>query len=473
MDEKRKYRWIVISSAFAAFMSTLDSYIVNISLPTIAKYFHVGVDKASLVTLSFFLFITSTLPLVGKFVDKIGIKKVFITGYVIFTAGSFLCGIPPNLGMLLMARCLQGIGGAMLVNSAYSAISAFLPKEISGWGFSALSIAASLGITVGAPVGGFITGYFSWRWVFLINIPIGIIAMILAHRVLPESSPSDKKGHEKKSGFDFLGAIMSLVGLSLLVLGLNSGKVHGWASITVISMFISSALVLTFFVFWEKRQAEPLIDLNLLKRPSFAFASISTFLAFAFISGNAFILPFYLETLKGLKAQQAGMVMMIWSVVYMITNFFSGRLSDKIDTSILCASAMISAGASALFFSFALGYSGLTATVIFLAWMAVSYAMFVAPNNKHVLGMALPGEQGITSGFYNTMSRLGLTVGVCIFQAIFSHALPHHPETGTHVHTLVPHEALLSGFTHAYLAGVIICAGAFTFSMLGRTRKGE
>lgn len=471
MVDKGKYRWIVISSAFAAFMSTLDSYVVNISLPTIAKYFHVGVDKASLVTLSFLLFNTSTLPIVGRFVDNIGVKKVFIAGYVIFTAGSLLCGIPLNLTMLIAARCLQGIGGAMHVNSSYSSISKFLPIEITGWGFSALSIAASLGITVGAPVGGFISGYFSWRWIFLINIPIGIIAIIFAHRVFPDPSPSERTGHGKKANFDFLGAILSLVGLSLLVYGLNSVKAHGWTSIIVISMFVSSALALTFFVFWEKKQTEPLIDLNLLKRPSFAFASIATFLAFGFISGNSFILPFYLETLKGLQSQQAGMVMMIWSIVYMITNFFSGRLSDRIDTSLLCASAMVSAGANALFFSLALGCSGLAAVTIFLVWMGVSYAMFVAPNNKHVLGMALPGEQGITSGFYNTMSRLGLLVGVCIFQTIFSHNIPHHPETGTHIHTVVPHEILQSGFTHAYLAGVIICVGAFIFSMLGRTRK--
>jgi EmrB/QacA subfamily drug resistance transporter len=471
MVDKDKYRWIVISAAFAAFMSTLDSYIVNISLPTIAKYFHVGVDKASLITLSFLIFSTSTLLLVGKLVDIMGVRRVFIAGYAIFTVGSLFCGIPPSLAMLIAARCLQGIGGAMIVNAGYSSISRFLPREITGWGFSILSIAASLGITTGAPLGGFITGFFSWRWIFLINVPIGIIAIILAHKVIPQTGPSGETAQGEKKGFDFFGAVLSLVGLSLLVYGLNSGKEHGWTSVTLISLLLASAAVLVFFVVWERGQAEPLLDLKLLGNSGFALASVATLLAYMFMSGNAFLLPFYLETLKELNSEKAGMVLMIWSIAYMVTNFLSGRLSDKISSSILCSSAMISAAMSALFFVVTIKQSGLTMLTIFLVWMAVSYAMFIAPNNKYVLGMAQQGEQGMASGIYNTMSRLGLVLGVCIFQALFSQGFPHHPETGIHVHSVIPSETLLRGFSHAYTAAIIVCVGAFIFSFLGRSKQ--
>lgn len=467
-ERRSIYRWIVITVTFAAFMSKLDSYIVNISLPTIAARFNVTSAEVSWVVLVYLLVSTSTLLLFGKLGDRFGLRRVFFMGYLLFTLGSLLCGFSPSLHVLIASRFIQGIGCAMLIAIAFAVIPKFLPQEITGWAFGMASTGAALGIAVGAPVGGIITGFLSWRWVFLVNVPFGIIAMYAVMKYLPDEDKEASNGL-KKAGFDMFGAALSFAGLALLIYGLNMGRAFGWTSQRILGSFIASFFLLAAFFIREVRCKEPLLDLGLFRNFHFNAAVASTLFAYMLLAGNSFLLPFYLEIGKGLKTAAAGFVIMIYSIVYMAVGPFAGRISDRVQPSLLCVFAMFSASLCSLVFAFTLAAPGLFPVIVFLVWSALSFGFFISPNNNQVMSLAPDERQGTASGVFNTINSLGLALGVCLFEMLMSGSLPTDGPpllSGPAVQ-----EASLAGFKDAYIFGGIVCAVALFFSLLASLRK--
>jgi DHA2 family metal-tetracycline-proton antiporter-like MFS transporter len=375
-----RQRWITISVAFAAFMVVLDDYIVNISLPTIAHYFNVSTGSVVYVTLAYLLVLSSTLPIFGKLGDRFGFKRIFILGFCLFVVGSFFCGISPSLGLLVGSRCIQGLGGAILYGVGTAIIARYLPEHRKGWAFGILSLCSGLGIALGAPLGGFITAWLSWHWVFLVNVPVGIIAAIVSIRVLPQDKPP-AVGKEPGARFDLPGALLSFFGIALLVYAINRGQESGWTSPLILSLFAAAALLLTIFFIWEKKCPEPMLDLSLFQLRIFKYATLAMFAAFALYAGNNFLMPFYLMLVKGLTPNVAGLVIMTYSVVYVVAAPLMGRLSDKISPGTLCSSGMAAAVPACIFLTLTLARPGLLPAVIFLAWMGLAYASFIAPNN--------------------------------------------------------------------------------------------
>ena len=457
-ERQTAFRWIVITVAFGAFMSKLDSYIVNISLPTIAARFNVTTAEVSWVVLVYLLVSTSTLLLFGKLGDRFGLRKVFFLGYLLFTIGSLLCGVALSLEMLIASRFVQGLGCAMLVAIAFAIIPRFLPHEITGWAFGIAATGAALGIAVGAPVGGIITGFLSWRWVFLVNVPFGIFAMYAVNRYIPDEDGAADR-NIKKAGFDILGAALSFAGLALLIYGLNTGREFGWTSPRIIAGFAAAFVFLGAFFLREIKCEEPLLDLRLFKSFPFSAAVASTLFAYMLLAGNTFLLPFYLQMGKGLPTVAVGLVLMIYSVVYMAAGPFAGRISDRMRPSILCGFAMLSAALCSFVFAFTLAAPGLLAVVVFLIWISLSFGFFISPNNNQVMSLAPAERQGSASGVFNTINSLGLALGVCLFEMIMSRSSALQPGSFT-------------GYKDAYLFGGIVCIVALFFSLLvSRSQK--
>ena len=460
-------RWIVISVAFASFIVVLDAYIVNISLPAIAHYFNVSTSDVVHVIVAYLLIITSTLPLFGKLGDRFGFKKFFVLGFCFFTAGSLLCGISPTLGMLIGSRCLQGIGGAILYAIGTALIPRYLPEHRRGWAFGITSTTAGLGMALGAPIGGFITQLLSWHWIFLINVPVGIAAIFVAFRLIPrEEIPAVSQ--KKAPPFDVLGAVLSLFGLLALVYALNRGQEAGWASPFVISLFVASAILLTSFFMWEKRCRDPILDLALFNTTGFRYAALASLAAFALYAGSNFLIPFYLIYSKGLSMSTAGLVIMIYSVVYMTVSPVMGRLSDRIRPTTLSSSGMASAMVACVFFAFVLKLSGLLPVIIFIVWLALSYAAFIAPNNNQLMSTAPVDRQGIASGVSRTMQNLGMVMGVSLLETTFSLHMPRAALDTSLSQAAVPQGILLNGFHSAYLMGALLCGLGFAFSILAK-----
>ncbi len=254
-----------------------------------------------------------------------------------------MCGLSFSIAMLIISRCFQGIGGAMIMTSAFAAIPKYLPETVIGSAFGIAATGASLGLIVGAPLGGLITGLISWHWIFIINIPVGMAAIYVAWKVIPKHSKASGGIKEKKKGFDVTGACLSFFGLLALTYALNRGQELGWESHFIMGLFAASCTLLLVFYWWKRRFPDPLLDLTLFSNRNFLYANMAALTALMVMSGANFLMPFYLELMRGLKVQQVGIVFLLYSVMYVIIGPIAGRISDKVKPGYLCIAAMLSA----------------------------------------------------------------------------------------------------------------------------------
>lgn len=455
---------LVISSVIAAtFMAVLDSYIVNISLPTIAQTFNISTSIVSRVIIVYLLVLISTLLLFGKMGDRFGLKKVLCFGYICFSAGSLFCGLATTINLLIAARCLQGIGAAMLIAMAAAIVAKHLPVEKRGAAYGLLSAASSLAITIGAPLGGFITAYLSWRWIFFVNVPIGLAACLIAMRALPAVKPS-----QPLQSFDLAGAALVFCGLSCLLYALNMGQERGWASAIIAGSFIAAIIFLVLFIMREKMISYPLADLNLFRNKYFLLAVLGTFFAYMLLAGSMFLLPFYLINLKGLQSNQAGLVFIFYSLIKLAAAPPAGHMSDIISPRRIACFAILMAAFSSFLFAFTFNLQGLFWVAVLLFLQGIAYGFFISPMTNLSMSWAPEGSQGITAATYTTISNLGLVVGVCVFETIFSLALPAHFMLSKSAPSPEIKEMMTGGFFSAFLFGGFICLISFAFTFFSR-----
>lgn len=473
IEDKKHQKLLIASISLAGFMSTLDSYIVNVSLPAISHYFNTGTGEVSRVIIAYLLFFTSTLLVWGKLGDKIGFKKLFIAGFITFTFGSLLCGISPSISFLVASRCIQGIGAAMLATSGFALISKLLPAEITGWAFGIYSTASAIGVAAGAPLGGIITGVLSWRWIFLINIPVGILAVILSNKIIPNDKQLDINLSKQPKEFDFLGAILSFLGLTIFLYAMNMGNELGWKSLVIILCLIFSLIFFVLFCIQELKHKQRLIDLSLFKNLNFTFAILAAFTGFMLMAGNAFLLPFFLKYIKQLKTEEIGMILMIYSIGFILVTPFVGRISDKVNPRILCSVSLFFCALASFVFSYLLSVQGLFSTIFFLIWLSVSYAFFISPNNKYIMSLANPEQKGMFSGIFNMTRNLSMVLGVSIMEIIFSYKIPPKllSECPCKVHGDLSNIILISGFHNAYFTAGFILLISMVFSILAGKRN--
>jgi EmrB/QacA subfamily drug resistance transporter len=465
--EASGYWGIALSVAFAAFMTKLDTYIVNITLPTIARYFNVGTSDASHTVIVYLVVGTSTLLFFGRLGDRFGLRKIFLWGYGLFTVGSLLCAVSCSILMLIGSRLIQGLGGAMLISSGFAIIPKFLPANKTGWAFGILSTSAMLGVIIGAPLGGLINGYMTWHWVFIINIPVGIMAIMAAARALPrDHEAGQSSGLEINQGNDVPGTLLSFFGLAILLYALTTGSEWGWTSPLIAGLLFLSLLLIVAFLVWEKICACPLIDFSLFRNSRFTCATLAAFFGYMLMGGNQFLMPFYLELAKGLDTVSVGLLLLVNSVASMVLGLVAGRLSDRIPPSFLTTIAMASAGLSAFVFSVYVRSPGLIPVVVFLAWFGVSYGLFVSPNNNQAMSAMPENESGMGSGVFNTVNTLGLAFGVALLELILAQAAPHGGASlESHLHQgKISAGAFLEGFERAYLFAAIVCVVALAWS---------
>lgn len=283
------FRLILFVVCVSIFMATLDVTIVNIALPTISSYFNAGTGEVSWISLSYFLVLTSLLLAFGRLGDLLGFRKIFLWGISIFAASSFLSAVTPGIIEMIPCRILQGIGGGIMLALGLAVISASLPPSIKGKAMGYVITSASLGLAVGPVIGGFLTAYLGWRWIFLVNVPLGIAAAFIGYRALPRDKP-----HIAKS-FDYLGACMIFSSLALFIFGLNQGDELGWSSGQIIGSFSFSLLFAVGFIIRERQYPEPLVDLQLFNNPSFILLNLGAVMMLLAFAGALFVLPFYME----------------------------------------------------------------------------------------------------------------------------------------------------------------------------------
>lgn len=452
-------RRIIAVAALAVFMGTLDEFIVDVSLPSITRDFGVGTGEAAWVVMIYLLVVTSTLILFGKVADRQGVRRLMVVGFAVFAVGSLLCGLSGDIWMLVGARFLQGVGGSILRVVAYALVVKLLPAEVRGWGYGILSTASALGILVGTPVGGIVTGVLSWHWVFLLNVPVGVLGIIAALRVLPAGEPQQQSG-----SLDVLGVGFSFGAFLALLYSLNMGQEHGWTSPVTLVLMGTATLLATAFVLHERVTDDPLLDLGMFGNRGFSFGNIAMLLACMYMTGDAFLLPFLLQLDRGYTAQVAGILLLAYSVTYIPMAQLAGRLSDRMPPARVATGAMLSGAAACLFLTLVVGLPGTWLLMVYMVWAAASCAMFISPDNNNVMSNAPEAHQGSAAGVLGTATQLGSVLGVAVFEAVFSAAGVGAGADDWESVGAAP-ELLETGFRHAYILGIVVCllAAAFVY----------
>ncbi len=451
-------KWLVLLAVgVGTFMSALDASVVNTVLPVINRSLASRVAVSQWTVTAYLLVVSGLLLTFGRLGDLRGHKRFYVAGFAVFVIASALCGVAPSAAALIASRTLQAVGAAILFANSPAILTANFPPTQRGEALGWQATMTYIGLTLGPALGGYIAGRFTWRAVFYLNVPVGLLALWLSIHFVPDDARD--AGLRLGQSFDLAGAVLWICGLLALLLGLDKGHEWGWSSATIIFLLVSSLALLGAFVAVEARVTDPMLDLKLFRSRSFSAATVSAVLNFVCIYSTAFLLPFYLIQARGLSPARTGLLLTAQSLVRAVIAPASGTLSDRIGTHI---PAMLGMGITAVaMFLFSRVGPGSSFAYVILALVIVGLGtgLFVSPNSSALMGSAPFNRQGIAAATLATARNVGMVLGVGSAGAVFTTALAadHSPAAIAVSHSVA------AGFlmaTTVALLGVPICAAA-------------
>jgi EmrB/QacA subfamily drug resistance transporter len=409
-------KWLVLIAIGAStFMTALDTSVVNTVLPVIQTGFATDIATIQWVVTIYLLVVSGLLLSFGRLGDLRGHKTVFLAGFAIFIGSSALCGVATSAGMLIAARGLQALGAAMLAANSPAILTKNFPAAQRGQALGLQATMTYLGLTAAPSFGGWLAGLTSWRAVFYINVPVGLIAGLLAWRFIPPDRPVDRP-----EPFDLPGAVLFMAGLVALLLGLNQGYAWGWTSPAILGLLSGSILTLAVFIWVELHKSSPMLDLSLFREQVFSASVASAVFNYIAVYSIIFLTPFYLIQGRGLTPAQAGVIFTALPIVMALVAPLSGTLSDRAGVQLPSVLGMGTL-ALGLFFLSRLGFNSPFSTVAFsLAVAGFGTGAFISPNNSALMGSAPRQRQGIAAGILATARSVGMVLGVGISGAIFT-----------------------------------------------------
>jgi DHA2 family multidrug resistance protein len=420
--------WVIaITVTLATFMEVLDTSIANVALPHIAGNLSAGRDESTWVLTSYLVSNAIVLPLSGWFSGLIGRKKFYMSCVALFTVSSFLCGLAPSLGVLVIFRILQGAGGGGLQPSEQAILNDTFSLEKRGMAFSVYGLAVVVAPTIGPWLGGWITDNFSWRWIFYINVPVGIISLILTNFLI--SDPPYMKKANLKAGFriDYIGIGLISLGLGSMQIVLDKGQREDWLSSNFIRVFfVLMVLGIIAGILWELREKEPVVDLRMLKERNFAIATVAMFFLGFVLYASTVLIPQLLQELLGYSAQMAGMALSPGGAVIMCMMPVVGLLVSKVDTRILITFGCI-VSASALFVM--AGWDlGLDYGHAVRARMLQSFglAFLFIPINVAAFAYVPKEKSNMGTGIINLARNIGASVGIATVTTMLDRRTQFH-----------------------------------------------
>ncbi len=439
--------WLIaIVVSIAAFMENLDTSIANVALPYMAGNLGVSNDESTWVLTSYLVSNAIVLPISGWIAGVFGRKRFFMACIGFFTLSSLLCGIAPTLPLLLLFRVLQGLGGGGLQPMAQAILADTFPPEQRGLAFGLYGITAVIAPTVGPILGGWITYNYSWRWIFFINLPVGLLALFLVLRLIqdPEYLSRAKAAGVK---VDYIGIGLLVLGIGALQIMLDRGQEEDWfASHFIVTLAIIAAVGLISLIVWEWIAKRPVIDVRLFKNLNFLSSNVMMFLVGVVLFSSLVTIPQFLQTLIGYTAELAGLVLSVGAVLVLIEMPIVGQLTTKIQARYLIAFGWLTV-AVAMFYSttqVGLFIDFWTATRIRVAQVAGLGFLFVPITLAAYVG--LPEEKSnMVSGMVNFMRNMGSSVGTSIVTTMVARRSQYHqtilvgnanPESPTFLNTV-------------------------------------
>ncbi|HWQ19822.1 MAG TPA: MFS transporter [Methanotrichaceae archaeon] len=451
--------------ALAAFIGTLATNIVNISLPAISRYFYVDTRLVSWVSIIYLLALCSTIVVFGRLADIRGFKKIFLAGFAVFTIASLLCALSYDIYILIASRGLQAIGAAMFIAVGPAMISTILPPEIRGRSMGYLSIAAAVGIALGPGIGGFLTTYLSWRSIFLVNIPVSIFAIALGMKIIPDvpGSGSDEK-------VDYTGAFLIMASMAGIAFAMNMGRSLGFGSPLIVASILVFLGCSAAFLLRERGISQPLVDLDLFQKRCFLYANVASMMSMLVFAGAMFVLPFYLQVLRGYQAHISGLILMAPPLAMMLIASFAGSYADSHGSRGICAGASILSVISFVLLSTIDGSTPMPLVIAYTVLMGVSITMFVSPNMSFIMGKCPENRKGIGSSLTMGIRYLGSMIGVASFGAVYSAYLPEAVGSTSSL-GIEASTAMASAFHNSFILGIVFSLFMLVFTAMGQWRR--
>ncbi len=437
------------------FMATLDVTIVNVSLPTLVTALRTDFATVQWVILGYVLVVTSMTLCMARLGDILGKRNLFASGLSLFTIGSLLCGLSPGIYWLIAFRMIQGLGAAVTQALGAAIVTEAFPSSERGKAMGIIGGTVSIGLAMGPALGGLLIGTLGWRSVFLINIPVGALAVWATFRYIPSSG---RNGNGQT--FDFPGALLVLLLMGTYALGMTVGQRQGFGHAGTISLLLTAALFLAAFIIVEKRTASPMVDMELFRNVLFSINLLMGWLVFIVVA-TSFTLPFYLEKVKEFRPEMVGLLMMILPVSMGLAALPAGWLSDRFGARgvstlglIVCIGGCLSVGS--------LNQDvGALGTALRLVPLGLGMGVFQSPNNSAIMGAVPRHRLGLASGLMTLSRTLGQTTGIPLAGAAFTAWVLRAAATpGLTDVAEAPPFALVSGLSGVYETAAWVIAAA-------------
>jgi EmrB/QacA subfamily drug resistance transporter len=411
MEDKSLQRTALLVTTLSSLLTPMMASAINVALPAISREFAMNAVTLGWVASAYLLAAAAFLLPFGRLADIVGRKKMFAVGTMVFSAASLLAGLAPNAWSFLSFRVLQGMGGAMIFGTGVAILTSVFPPQRRGWVLGINVGATYTGLSLGPFVGGLVTQYLGWRWVFLLNVPLGL-AVLAAVQWKMKQEWADCRGEP----FDWKGSLGYSLMLTAFMLGFT--WLPGRRGAT---MLLAAAVALPLFIGWESRSAHPIFQARLVRGNTvFAFSNLAALVNYSATFAIGFLLSLYLQYIKGFTPRGAGLVLMAQPVVMALFSPLAGRLSDRLEPRVVASLGMALCAAGLLAFTWLGPASGLVAIVANLMLVGLGFALFSSPNTNAVMGAVERRQYGVASATLATMRMVGGMLSMGIATLVFS-----------------------------------------------------
>lgn len=451
--------WLALGAVVIGFfMILLDQTIVAVASEALGENLGATENQIIWVTSAYLLAFAVPLLFTGRLGDQIGPKQATIAGLVVFTGASLWCGLSSSIGMLIVARVVQGFGAALVSPQSLSVITRVFRQEARGAAMGAWGAVAGIATMVGPIAGGLLVDSIGWRWIFFINVPIGVLAVLAVARLVPSLPTSTHR-------YDYLGIVLSAVGMFCLVFGVQQGSEKDWSA-TYVSLIVAGVVILALFVWWQGRvRTEPLVPLRLFANRNFSVGNAAITTMGFVVAGTMVPLMMFLQMVMGLSAIKSGLVLVPMAVVSGILAPFVGRLADKVDPRILTVIGYGSVSGAVLWVSLVMSSDTSVPDLMGpMVLLGVGNGFVWAPTSSTTMRTLDLRIAGAGSGVYNTTRQVGAVVGSAAIAAVMQTRMSDYIGSGEE-----PREALANGLSDAFLLpAAVILVGALV-TLLFRT----
>ncbi|HXG64594.1 MAG TPA: MFS transporter [Blastocatellia bacterium] len=471
-DGARAQKWLCfLTVVLGTVVDYTDSTMINIALPTMARSFQVDLSDIELIVTSYLLMITVLVIIFGRVADIYGRKRLYLTGFVIFTVASALCGAAPAIWLLVVFRCLQGIGGALLIANSMAILTESFPPTERGKALGILGSIIAGAIIVGPILGGFLSDHLGWRAVFYVNVPIGIAGFLLGMKVL-----ASQVTQEHRERFDSGGALTFIASLSCFLILINTLSDPAW-SVTAVGVLLVATLAFgALFFSIESRIEYPLLDLDLFRRRAFGTASGSAYLVLWSLSLVAFLLPFYLDRVLLLSPTTSGYILAPIAMFLVIFSPLGGHLADRFGPRPICMIGALTICFGLICLSTIGMETSALGVVLRLVPIGVGGGLFMPANNSAIMGAVPSNRFGVASGLIGAIRNFAAMSGVAVTSLVFTVIQSNALERAwamDNAAEFAERQAFVSSVRVMFLIGAAICSAAVITSFVRRDEKVE